>query len=223
MKLETRFGEDNYCKTLKRPGSRTEQLKQRVEIAKDVLSMIAAKRLTPINGQYLANEADGFRNQFDDWLFLAEKEYSEALGEEEKDYEAAEAAVVAIDKPVMPPEHASACFIGSVFVAALDRHDALFMGDLETPGDLPTDEDMIGYLEPWWDEEDLRLMETIFECSNWDNLKEIDDPETDPDDRKIWLFKRNALEKSKAGITNAEATLEAILNNIIENKGELVL
>jgi len=223
MEFESRVGKDSYCKALTKPETEEEKMEQRVEIAKDVLGMINARRLIPLNGQYIAYETKEFSAQFDDWYDLASEEYDKALGDDGDNYAAAEAAAKNVDEPVLPPEHASACAIGSVFVAALDRHDALLMGDLETPGVTPSDEDMIWYLEPWWSDDDLRLMENIFECRNWDDLAEINADYTSHEDRKMWMFKRNAIEKAKDGVGEAEATLVALMENIIKHNGELVL
>jgi len=204
MPPEYRFKTDDYCKALKWPETETEKLKQRVEIAKDVLSFLKTKRLFARNGTYLGSYSHEWKEQF---IFTAQKDL-------ERDW----------DKPILPPNEAYTCAIGSVFVAALDKYDVLSHGDMEEPGDQPNDEDMVAYLAPWWNEEELRYIEIVFENDEWQYLESHEHDESlEAEMLEAYRFKHDVINRDNGKTTTAEAVLIAIMENIIEHRGELVV
>lgn len=73
----------------------------RVEIAKDVIAQVKAKRFRVRTGRYIVGDA-AFDEQFG----------------------------CGVNKPVRPPAQCQVCAIGGMFVAALDRFNELYMRDV---------------------------------------------------------------------------------------------
>lgn len=123
----------------------TDAAAERVQIARDVIAQLAAKRIIAAGGSYI--RWAGFRNQ-------------QAIGD--------------MDAKVQPPPpNCKVCAIGAVFVCALDRHNELRLRD--TNGSTPDDDNMLRYLARWFDEYQLRLMECAFEGSDVSDALPDDD------------------------------------------------
>jgi len=112
----------------------------RVQIAKDVIKQIAAKKYKATQGSYVANGE--FYRQFDSMHKLYDEE-----------------AQVKV-----PKTRCDVCAIGACFLATVDRFDKLKVGDL--PGCWNPEYGRGGqvqYLNKWFSPDQLTLMEVAFE------------------------------------------------------------
>ena len=182
-------GTKNYCKELKRPKTARMRATQRVRIAKDVLAQLNAGTILAKRGDYVT------------W---SDADFTKVLRKSEA------------NEKIVLPDVVSACAIGSVFTAALDRYDAMRIKDLASPGYAEIeDHDMLMYLQPWFEEDELRLMECIFE----DNY-----PSYRMDHEIVEAFKEKAIKQSRSKTqSTAEKILRAMMRNIVKNNGEFVL
>jgi len=188
-KITSTAGTKNYCKELKRPKTARMRATQRVRIAKDVLAQLNAGTILAKRGDYVT------------W---SDADFTKVLRKSEA------------NEKIVLPDVVSACAIGSVFTAALDRYDAMRIKDLASPGYAEIeDHDMLMYLQPWFEEDELRLMECIFE-DNYHRYR--------MDHEIVEAFKEKSIKQSRSTTqSDAEKILRAMMRNIVKNNGEFVL
>ncbi len=154
---------------------------QVVLIAEDVLRQLAVKRLVPEFGTYLSVDRD----------------VEDAIdGGPERDL-----------REILHEEKCHVCGIGSLFVAALDRANGCTADDISS-----TDNDsfMREYLERWFDESQLNMIEVAFEGRI---IKSSYDDADDDTDRALAFAK-----KTKTPM----ARLKAIMTNVVKNDGRFI-
>lgn len=179
----------------------------RVVLAQDVIKQLKDKKITATMGRYIdirGNDAD----------------VSELV---ERAEETARKDLVTIK---LPP--CNVCAIGSVFVAAFNRFDEMPLDDFKdvfSEGRVDTDDALIGYLEQWFEPEQLRLMEAAFEPGeavyNLGKVSSTDVDRAQEFRRQVKEKRSIAAELSTSGYqdTLADALLVAIMKNIIKHKG----
>lgn len=139
----------------------------RVAIAKDVIKQITAKRLLARKNIYLMAGHTG--SQDDAWRTkLYKQNASTQLNE-------------------VLPKVCQVCAIGAVFVAAVEKNDALKVGQLYTEDGVRfvTSGTMKKYLRRWFSAAQLYLMEGVFE--GWDDS--ADTLEGDSTDVLVFIMK----------------------------------
>ena len=145
---------------------------ERVALAQDVIAQLDAKRFTATRGIYLSIDGKLDTLLDDVTNLIGEAHSGERWNKEKGDWvykEGSEEAQKELDELLKeflpPPENCRVCAIGAVFVAALDVHNKLKLEDMEsvvTDGSLE-DGDMLSYLSTWFDFEEMRDMESVFE------------------------------------------------------------
>ncbi len=168
----------------------------RVEIAQDVLKALKTKRINASHNGYMTADDEKLADLASAW--------------EEEDLEA---LMKLSQEEYSPPKACDVCAIGAVFVAAVDRHDALKLSEVyknSIDGDIG-DDLMLPYLNKWFEDSQLRLMEYAFENefhgTNYDG----------PDDDVC-----KAAEAFYEFYDEPGDRVTAIMNNIIENKGTFI-
>lgn len=70
-----------------------------------------------------------------------------------------------VNAKVQTPKQCNVCAIGSIFVSAVDRYNRLEVKDLGCYSGTtePRPANLLKYLNKWWSEEEMRLIETAFE------------------------------------------------------------
>jgi hypothetical protein len=172
---------------------------QRVLIAKDALKLLDSSKIQPAHMTYMESEASFEPSEAGDDELVIDR-----LREIWKKKEA----------------WCGVCQIGSLFVGALDTFNSLKLSDIDPSCGEPSMHDMIGYLDRWWDEKDLRVMETAFEGS-WQGGEDsmfmrtpsgqIDYNREVPGVGKAMNF--------ASKYNRGEPRMRAILKNIIKNNG----
>ncbi len=119
--------------------------KQRVTIAKDVISLLKAEKIIAETGSYLKF---GGNTAFD------EIRWSRGLAAAEK---------TKVHKVIEATPKCTACGIGACFVASVLRADKVVVGDMHGESD---DRFMRKYLGKWFDLPQLRLIEAAFEIES---------------------------------------------------------
>lgn len=155
--------------------------KKRIVIAQDVLNQLATKRIVPTFGTYLEVSYE-HRDRFD--------LYSDKYDKNTKVNEALSNATC------------EACGIGSLFVAAVDRANACVVGDMQDEND---DNFMREYLNEWFDQRQLTLIEAAFEG------RIIDNNEMDYDDEEV----KRAIRFTK-DVKTPTGRLKKIMGNIVK-------
>lgn len=164
---------------------------QRVVIAKDVLQLLKAQQILASHGGYMSSTLP--------WRVL-EEEYD---GEEEN-----EILFRDFFQQHSEGETVRVCAIGAAFIAAVDKFNSLSCADLAFAD--AESEEMITYLERWFDEYELRLIEAAFEgqwCAD-DGVEEEDREEIN-----------EAVGFTEGIFDDPHARLTKIMENIIANKG----
>lgn len=145
--------------------------KQRVIIAKDLIARLNAQKFISSPGDYL----------------------NVTLSAKEKKQETADAQI----KTVLQGKVCRGCQIGGMFVCAIDRHNALTLGNIDTAHvNRVADSDMFTYLTRWFPIESLKDMEAAFEC--WGEYGDLEDEHS------------------------AKDRMRMIAQNIIKNKGKFI-
>lgn len=168
----------------------------RVLVAKDVLKMLKSKRIKAQRGTYLIGD-----KKFQALLeLLSQKEINPYWTK------------LDVTKQLPVPKACTACALGSCFIAALDRFNELKIGEFELYGRYPMRESYTGYLEQWFTRRQLNLIECAFEGGG-----RICEAALSPEDAHAAIrFRSNILADDVRG---ARAVLEAIMENIVNNKG----
>lgn len=161
--------------------------RQRVAIAKDVITSLNTKEIVATQGSYLNSRQ----------LWPDSKEFFS----EEKENLDKQVRDVFIDKN---PPKCTACAVGSLFVCAVKRHDAITIGEMNTfdRGNL-TD-----YLDKFFDQDQLHLMEDAFE-TYYDKTNRHNESYNEAED-----FGRK--------YKTAKERMIAIMENVIANDGEFI-
>jgi hypothetical protein len=194
------------------PAKKTKRLtkpQMRVVIAKDVLAALDAKKFKANTGDYLYLSSE------------KEKEWAKSALKLDMDAQSyhIERYKLSSDLPRVPikaPKECSVCAIGSVFVAAVDRFDKLTPRDAFDTIIQDDSATMIMYLSKWFSEDQLRLMEAVFEESAGIGVFSIEE-EKKLDDL---LYE---LQKELPEWGKAEYRMRWIMKNIIKNKGTFVI
>lgn len=187
----------------------------RVEIAKDVLGALKAKRFLAGHDGYLAT-----RDQ------KAQK--AAAALEEAWENKDLKALLKLAAQEYVAPKQCTVCAIGAVFVATVDRHDSLKLTDVYTDemgsdGEVGPDA-MMDYLKQWFTVRQLRLIEVAYEG----NLQSYGDGISDAQVEKAKDFHRKngpLVDSEWLGLTpctseeSAEGRMTAIMKNVIDNHG----
>jgi hypothetical protein len=170
---------------------------KRVQIAKDVLTSLDAKRIVATTNTYL-------------------DAYSKKLGPYDEGYYGRLEQLNALDAQdelLNGGVQCSVCAIGSVFTCAVERMDKITVGEMK----MFNKTDMLDYVGEFFSSQQLELMECTFECSST-CAKRLSDghgrvlPEWhEPVQRAI---------KMGNGCLGAEARLRLIMTNVIANGGE---
>jgi hypothetical protein len=179
------------------------QRRERLTLAKTVLSELEEEWIIATQGQYLTVEGA----DFEDLVSRGSK---------------------AKVQTVLSDKQCKACAIGSIFVAAVDTFDSLRVGDLRYNYNQPNDDDMIEYLGRWFSESELRIIEVAFE-GNTDQWENGFEGELADDATAALIFheaieERACEEEERTGKTPSIGTmlLTAIMENIVKNKGVFV-
>ncbi len=181
---------------------------QRVEIAKDVLDLLRSQAIFANKGSYMESQLpwSKFREYDEDGdLVELDADKSEMLF---RDFFRIHAKL---------PEPAKkfpvgVCAIGAMFIGAVDKFNSLQCADLGYAD--ASDDDMVDYLDGWFEEFDLRLIETAFErqwCGG-DELQLDEDGE--------YRSEINDAADFCAAEESAEERMQKIMQNIIDNQGE---
>ncbi len=181
---------------------------ERVALAEDVIAQLETQRFIAIRGVYLGDDEDlevliykveELTNASEDGEKWNGKEYVWVEGSEEASKELEE-----LNKEfVPPPKECSVCAIGAVFVAALDVHNKLKLGDMGCSDGMFDDDSMLAYLEEWFTHREMRDMESIFE-----NHYQGD------------VFRADILVKpNPSGLSTSERVMRGIMQRIIDTKG----
>lgn len=183
---------------------------QRVRIAKDVIDNLRASKIVAANDGYLNLRENPFEAK--DNILSLEYDLCSASRSERRRIET---KIEALRETLETPLHqvfesnkgCTVCAIGGAFVSAVLRADCLKVKDLNDTGDSDA---MRDYLGQWFDRKQLGLIESAFEKSvryamlhggstyvKANEASEFGQKYADPEDRMI-----------------------AIMQNIVENKGE---
>jgi hypothetical protein len=170
---------------------------QRVIIAKDVLSLLRSRKISPVNGSYIETTVD-FR-------------YDEEANERDGD-------VLVIDLIredwSKKQSYCQVCQIGSLFIGALDLFNSLKLQAIDRCE--PGGKDMISYLSGWWTRQELRIMELAFEGGWQGESHEM------YDENGHMLPEINRAHEFHDKHGRGEDCMITILKNIIKNDGKFV-
>lgn len=182
---------------------------QRVEIARDVLALMEANKISATHGSYMNSElpwekllsieeqATLFRDFFNDNAIITEKD--------------------ANDETYSFPS-CEVCAIGAVFIAAVDKFNSLSCSDLDLTD--PSDEEMVPYLKPWFSRYQLRLIEAAFEakwCAGTHTR-----PESEKGRLEVLRAEGFGHDPEIGRNPMGEARMKKIMLNIIANNGTFV-
>ena len=107
------------------------------------------------------------------------------------------------------PKECSVCAIGAVFVCAVDRHDALKLSTVyKRDAGGPDEATMLPYLKMWFTPKQLRLMETAFEGTCYADRR-----------ARPSAYNLNRAYRFYNQFRRSSDIMEAIMNNVIDNKG----
>lgn len=124
-------------------------------------------------------------------------------------------------------EPCEVCALGALFVGALDTLDDLKANQLANARRGPYAEEILRYLGRYFDQEQLYMIEIVFE--RWDKSYGLDDDERDFIVRGYPMSKENVMAASRYGrsgemrFLNAEQRMREIMQNIIDNDGTFVI
>ena len=178
---------------------------ERIDICKDVLRQVYAKKYTPMHGTYFESQD----HEFNDMLYGG---WDPATGAHKLPNPEAILTV---------PKQCSVCALGSVFVSALDRNNTLKLSDKKYLGNSTL---MVEYLGEWFTPKQLRLMEMAFEGSDQSRGRMFTSVKrgyrtTTPIGKKAVSFFYKYGKDTRYGDTRSERLMRAIMNNVIRNNG----
>lgn len=182
-KIKDKVAKEN--RSIKRRNEQFAQLspsEKRVQIARDVLAQLRSKRLIATSGTWLTGDSG-------DSLYES--------ADIEKNVE--------LQTVLKNREQCEGCALGGMFMCAVERHNKLKIGDLESPtsGEAGED-DAIKYLRKFFSEEQLNEIEAAFEQGGG-------------------ARSGSATAVNFAGdIDDEEERMRLIMENIIVNKGRFV-
>jgi hypothetical protein len=185
---------------------------QKVKIAEDVMALLDAKKIQAKNGKYIStpnidfDEVYGYEDDEDGTEIIDELVIERLY----REWDHTEAGGIS---------SCGVCQIGGLFVGALDTFNSLKLEDIHH-GE-PEDFEMTSYLERWWTEDELRIMEAAFE-GQWhadDEDKHVKDQDGDTDWNCVRAEVQAAFDFAETHFGGEDA-MRKILNNIIRNKGD---
>lgn len=171
----------------------------RIEIAKDVLKAMETRR-------FIA-EYEGYLTHDD----TTERELAYAVHQAHWDQDSDALLQPFSKREYVAPDGCRVCAIGAVFVATVDRHDSLSLAKVYGEQGLNSKK-MLGYLEEWFEIEQMRLMEAAYEGGPQGTGEEWDVSLEEEEIEQAEAFYENN------GPGGGER-MTAIMNNIIENNG----
>jgi len=163
--------------------------KQRLEVVKDVIELLTAKKITAASTYISIPDED-----YEEACLVPDDDYEGSYLDEAKP-EVAKIEAALLFEQAMNTVGCEVCGIGSLFVAAMRRHDKftiqqftdMYKGSTDTRGA------EVEYLSKWFDVEQLDLIERYYENSNSSHYGFGPIFNEDDDDTRLRMIMENIL------------------------------